>query len=63
MHIKLNHFVVYLKLTQDCKLSVLQQKKLKAKKKPLRGNGGGVSHFDLSSWSQCIVSGLLCSLF
>ena len=41
MHIKLNHFVVYLKLTQDYKPSVLQQKKLKEKKKPLGGREVG----------------------
>ena len=37
MHIKLNHFVVYLKLTQDCKLSVLQQKKIESKEKTSPG--------------------------
>ena len=28
IHIQLNHFAVYLKLTQHCKLSTLQFKKL-----------------------------------
>ena len=40
-NIQLNHFAVYLKLTQDCKPSVLQPKKLKAKKKPLGGREVG----------------------